>query len=298
MDTFARFVAALVETLDGRLSGEELGARLHLSRFHANRVIAATAGETPGALRRRVLLERAAHRLLTSDAEVLPVALAAGYSSHEAFTRAFARAYGASPSTWRRQATGYELAGASGVHFTPPGSLRLPSERKVSAMDLVIKMVDHHVRLVGELLERASRADVVVLERPIDLSVEGIDDDPTLLSLLQRLVGQLAQWESAMNGRGYDYDAERSWTLCDLKRQHSASGPAFRDDVARIAAEERFDDTFVDATCDPPRVFTYGGMVAHVLTWASHRRTLALGALLDAGFTDLVELAEPLAALG
>lgn len=298
VDTFARFVEVLEETLDERLTGEELGERLHLSRFHANRVIAATAGETPAALRRRVLLERAAFRLLTSDAEVLPVAIDAGYSSHEAFTRAFGRAYGATPSAWRRQASRYELTAPSGVHFTPPGSLRLPSRRKVSAMDLVMKMVDHHVQLVGELIDRAAQVDAEVLERPIELSVEGIDDDPTLLSLLQRLVGQLAMWEAAMNGRAYDFDAERTWTTCDLKRQHASSGPAFRDDVARIAAENRFDDTFVDATCDPPRVFTYGGMVAHVLMWASHRRTLVLGALHDAGFTDVVKIAEPLSALG
>lgn len=296
VDTFARFMEVLAETLDERLSGEELGARLHLSRYHANRVIAAAAGETPGALRRRVLLERAGYRLLTSDAEVLPVAIDAGYSSHEAFTRAFARAYGAAPSAWRRRAERYELAAPSGVHFTPPGSLRLPATREVSAMDLVMKMVDHHVQLIGELLERASQVDADVLERPIVVSVEGIDDDPTTLSLLQRLVGQLAQWEAAMNSRPYDFDAEQSWTLCELKRQHAASGPAFRDDVARIAAENRFDDTFVDATCDPPRVFTYGGMVAHVLTWASHRRTLVLGALHGAGFTDLVKVAEPLEA--
>ena len=47
------------------------------------------------------------------------------------------------------------------------------------------------------------------------------------------------------------------------------------------------DETFVDAICDPPEVFTYGGMVAHVLTFAAHRRTLVCGALHDAGVTDL-----------
>jgi hypothetical protein len=39
--------------------------------------------------------------------------------------------------------------------------------------------------------------------------------------------------------------------------------------------------------CDPPMVFTYGGMIAHVLTFAAHRRTLVCGALADAGITDL-----------
>lgn len=55
----------------------------------------------------------------------------------------------------------------------------------------------------------------------------------------------------------------------------------------------RLDDTFVDATCEPPEVFTYGGMIAHVLTFAAHRRTLVCGALYSFGITDL-EAADPL----
>ena len=54
-----------------------------------------------------------------------------------------------------------------------------------------------------------------------------------------------------------------------------------------IVDEGRLDETFVDALCDPPEVFTYGGMIAHVLTFAAHRRTLVCGALVDAGITDL-----------
>jgi AraC family transcriptional regulator len=43
----------------------------------------------------------------------------------------------------------------------------------------------------------------------------------------------------------------------------------------------------VGALCDPVEVYTYGGMIAHVLTFAAHRRTLVAGALIDAGVTDL-----------
>jgi hypothetical protein len=57
--------------------------------------------------------------------------------------------------------------------------------------------------------------------------------------------------------------------------------------VRSHAADGQLDETFVDALCDPPEVFTYGGMIAHVLTFAAHRRTLVLGALADAGLTDL-----------
>ena len=68
-----------------------------------------------------------------------------------------------------------------------------------------------------------------------------------------------------------------------MRTRLAEEGPAFLGAVRRIVAEGRLDETFVDATCEPPRVFTYGGMVSHVLTFAAHRRTLVVGALHDAG---------------
>lgn len=40
-----------------------------------------------------------------------------------------------------------------------------------------------------------------------------------------------------------------------------------------------WDDTFVDALCDPPETFTFGGMFAHVITFNAFRRLTALDAL-------------------
>ena len=79
-DSFSSFVATLAALLDDHdLQSADLAARLHLSRSHFDRLVAAAAGETPARFRRRVLLERAAFRLLTSDAGVLDVAVEAGY---------------------------------------------------------------------------------------------------------------------------------------------------------------------------------------------------------------------------
>jgi AraC family transcriptional regulator len=197
-DTFARFVDVLADTLDDHdASGELLASRLHLSRFYFDRLVSAAAGEPPATLRRRVLLERAAYRLITTDDDVLRIALDTGYSSHEAFTRAFARAYGKTPSRWRREPTRFQIEAPSKVHFNPPGGLRVPAHRKVAAMDLLTRMVEHHVWLVGEILMRAEGLSDDVLDEPVEISVEGIDDDPTLRSLLSRLVGQMAMWDAA-----------------------------------------------------------------------------------------------------
>jgi AraC family transcriptional regulator len=209
------------------------------------------------------------------------------HSSNEAFTRAFRRAYGVGPSAWRAAPGRIRLDAPNGVHFHPPGGLRLPARDEVTSMDLLHRLVEHHVWLVGEIVERARRLSGDQLDEPIELSVEGVDDDPTLRSLLSRLVGQMDMWNAAMDSRAYDFDVERREGLESIRARLDAAGPVFLARVRSAIVERRLDETFLDVTCDPPEVFTYGGMVAHVLTFAAHRRTLAIGALHSAGITDL-----------
>ena len=282
------FLDVLAETMDDHeISAEDLAGRVHLSRFHFDRLVTAAGGEPPATLRRRVLLERAAYRLVTTGEGIIRVAMDAGYGSHEAFTRAFTRAYGQPPSLWRRHPTGLTLDAPSCVHFHPPGGLRLSAHRKATGMDLMTRLVEHHIWLIGEMLTRAERLTDEQLEAPIELSVEGIDDNPTLRSLLARLVGQMAMWNASTDNRPYDFESERGETLAEMRAKLAVAGPAFLTQVRTVSDEGRMDDTFVDATCEPPEVFTYGGMIAHVLTFAAHRRVLVCGAFYDLGITDL-----------
>src|SRR5262245_36889250 len=109
-DRFVAFVDVLADALDDHeATGAVLASRVHLSRFHLDRIVSAAAGEPPGSFRRRVLLERAAYRLLTTDRTVLDLAIDAGYSSNEAFTRAFTKAYGVAPARWRRTPTRIQI---------------------------------------------------------------------------------------------------------------------------------------------------------------------------------------------
>ncbi len=287
-DTFLGFVDSLASDLDQlELGAGDLASRAHLSRHHFDRVIRAAAGEPPATFRRRVLLERAAYRLVASRAGILDIAVEAGYGSNEAFTRAFRRAYGAVPSAWRAAPGQIQLPCPTDVHFHPPGGLRLPARTEVTAMNLLVRMVEHHVWLVGELVDRAAALDAATLDAPINLSVEGVDDDPTVRSLLSRLIGQMDMWNNVIASRDYDFAIERHESIASMRSRLRAAGDAFLSEVRRVVDEGRLDETFVDAHCDPPEIFTYGGLIAHVLTFAAHRRTLVLGALATAGITDL-----------
>jgi AraC family transcriptional regulator len=285
-DQFVAFVDVLAAHLDDhQANGTDLAARMHLSRFHFDRIVSSVCGETPARFRRRVLLERAAYRLLTCDRSVLEVGVEAGYSSHEAFTRAFQRAYGVPPTAWRASPRRIQLDAPNGVHFHPPGSLRLPARTKVTDMDLLTRMVEHHIWLTGEMITCAARLPAAQLDQPIELSVD--DDQQTVRSLLSRLIGQMDMWNCAIANRAYDWSLEEHESIDAMRQRLEHVAPAFLAEVRQVIADGRLDETFVDALCEPAEVFTYGGMIAHVLTFAAHRRTLVVLALKDAGVGDL-----------
>jgi len=288
-DTFADFVDHLAEALDDaeavRTPGEEWATRLHFSRFHFDRMISAVAGEPPAAFRRRILLERAAYRMITTTAPLIDIAVEAGYGSHEAFTRAFSRAYGAAPAAWRQKPGHLQIEAPSGVHFHPPGGLRLPARDKVSAMQLLTKMVEHHLWLTGEMIRLAERLTDDQLDQLIVLDVD--DDEQTIRSLLSRLIGQLGMWNAAMATRDYDWSVEEQESLSSMRERLAVEGPTYLAHVRDVVDHDRLDDTFVDALCEPAEVFTYGGMIAHVLTFAAHRRTLVVLAFGRHGVEDL-----------
>jgi AraC family transcriptional regulator len=287
-DHFTSFVDVLARALDDHeATAEDLAGRLYLSRFHLDRIVASVAGESPSRFRRRVLLERAAYRLTTTERTILDVAVEAGYGSHEAFTRAFTRAYGVGPREWRTRPTSPQIEAPSDVHFHPPGSLRFPAQQKVTAMDLLVKMVEHHVWLTGEIIERAARLPDDALDERVELGVEDDPDPATLRRLMSRLVGQMGMWNAAIANREYDWSVEEHESIPSLRARLAEEGPTYLSQVREVADQGRLDDTFVDALCEPAEVFTYGGMIAHVLTFAAHRRTLAVLALDRHGEGDL-----------
>jgi hypothetical protein len=221
---------------------------------------------------------------------VLDVGVEAGYGSHEAFTRAFAREYGRPPTQVRRDPPPLtfhelELPCPSGVHFQPPGGLRLPATHEETSMDVLQQLVVHHIDTLAAIIDRAERLDDAVLDRPIEVSVETIDGEQTLRSLVNAMVTQEEHWLSALRGGGWPDESDQS--IACLRARHQLAGRDYLAMVDETLREGRLADTFVDTTCEPPTTHTLGGTIGHVITFAAVRRTLAAGALETAGIDDL-----------
>jgi AraC family transcriptional regulator len=94
-------VAYAAQHLDEDVSLDALAELAGLSKFHLHRLFLAAAGETPKQFTLRLRLARAAAMLLATRDSVLDIALACGFQSHEAFSRAFRHALGIAPSAYR-----------------------------------------------------------------------------------------------------------------------------------------------------------------------------------------------------
>jgi len=269
-DGLRSLLDALVESVETGGNGEEVAARVHVSRFHFDRIVAAALDETPGAFRRRLLLERAAYAL-AGGAGVGEAAAEGGYLSPEAFARAFRRAHGVAPSAFAGSGLPFRLPAQNGIHFHPPGALLVAGGGGSDTMDLTDRLLEHDLWLTGRLLDAAEELPAEMLAEPLDVEGE------TLGSMLERLVWSKEMWTAAVDGRPMPERREGS-PEC-LRKRLGEAGPAFLDIVRDARARGAWDTAFVDATCEPPESFTYGGMAAHVLTWSAHRRHLVLEAL-------------------
>jgi len=90
------------ENIDEPLDRETLASVAGFSIPHFHRVFRAHVGESAISYVRRVRMERAGRKLRMGAVDITQVALAAGYDSHAAFSKAFKQHFGLSPREFRQ----------------------------------------------------------------------------------------------------------------------------------------------------------------------------------------------------
>jgi AraC family transcriptional regulator len=97
-----RAIERLRSDSDADVSLAALASEAGLSRFHFCRAFKESTGLSPHAWLRQYRLEQAMNMLRDTNASVVSVAAALGYSSQTAFAAAFRKLTGETPSDWRR----------------------------------------------------------------------------------------------------------------------------------------------------------------------------------------------------
>lgn len=268
-----------------------LADKTAVSRFHFQRLFKSVMGETPGELRRRLLLERAAWQLQSSTVSVTEIAFEAEYQSLEGFTRSFTKAFGLSPSRYRRTGPpNFRLAAECGLHYSPVvGALPLSLTPKGETMDLIDRLLDHDYWLTRRMLERAETLGDEKLDKPFATPSQATSfesEQKTLRDLLDRVVFTKEVWVAALEHQEFP-SAEREKSIRGLISRLEIAGPTFITLAKRVRDQNKWDETFVDELCEPPETFSFGGMISHVLTFNTFRRQLALEIMRKMGVEDL-----------
>ena len=266
--------------------GAALARRAHFSRDHLDRLLAAATGESPVALRRRLLLERAAWQLRSGGALAAEAGAAAGYASGAAFSRAFARAYGMPPRAFAAADRAIELDAPNGVHFHPPGGLLIPgAAARPAGRDLTERLVAHHLDRSRELLVAAAALPPADLARPLRPGFVAVwfdGEEASAAAMAERLVFTLEVWVAAITG-----EAAPAPGAGPLLPRLDRAGTGFARVAKRIRDRGAWDDAFVDALCERPQSFTYGGVLAHILGYGAIRREALASVLRELGAPDL-----------
>jgi uncharacterized damage-inducible protein DinB len=195
----------------------------------------------------------------------------------------------------------FHLPASNKIHFFAPGSVTNGG----SDMDLFDRFAGNDSWHTRRLLEFAATLTEEQLDRPLPTVVELLpwrEANKTLRQLLENIVFTKEVWTAALSGADMDVNgppkSQRSPQVL-LQRLEKTDAELHRI-FGEIRNRSAWDDTFVDALCEPAETFTFGGVFAHIMTFNAHRRLMALDALRQLGvqtegFGDPMEYEESVA---
>ncbi len=283
MDEAQRLSGVVLESLDQEQDAKGLARHAYRSRTQFYRVFRAMIEETPVAMRRRLLLERAAWQLSRTQLPVTVIGFNANYGSLEAFSRAFGKAFKVSPSLYRRMGATYtHLHTTNGIHHYSGKDDTKGTDRSMDLFDIFSGQESWHTR---RLLELAKTLNDEQLDRPLKNQMKVFPwdgPDQNLRQILDRMVQTKEVWAAALTGGSMpllDNAPPADRTPSAMLARMDTADAAFHSVLTDVRNRSAWEDTFIDALCEPPETFTFGGMFADVITFNAHRRMLAIDAL-------------------
>lgn len=139
------------------------------------------------------------------------------------------------------------------------------------------------------LLDLAKTLTDEQLDRPLHNQIHVFPwdgPDRSLRQLLDRMVQTKEAWAAAMTGGSaplFDNAPPQDRTPPAMLARLEKADRAFHEVLTEVRNRGGWEDTFVDALCEPPETFTFGGTFAHVITFNAYRRMVAIDVLRGLG---------------
>lgn len=145
-------------------------------------------------------------------------------------------------------------------------------------------MVQHDLADTRHLLARATELDDDERDRirfPGLVVLEWDGPEESVSRVLGNLVRAKEMWLASMAGA--DHPEDVGGGIEALTARFEDVAPRWVETIRDIHRRGAWGDILIDALCDPPESFVLGGVVAHVLTFAAHRRQLVRHMMRAAG---------------
>ena len=156
-------------------------------------------------------------------------------------------------------------------------------------MDLFDRFSGNDSWHTRKLLERASKLSDEQLDRQLNTVVEVLpwrESSNSLRQLFENIIFTKEVWAAALAGHdmpNINGTPKSEQTPAAMLKRLEKVDCELQRIFQEVGSRGRWDDTFVDALCEPAETFTFGGVFAHIMTFNAHRRLMAHDALRQLG---------------
>jgi AraC family transcriptional regulator len=178
-----------------------------------------------------------------------------------------------------------QLPSPNNIHFLAPGS----PTKGAFEMDLFDRFAGNDSWHTRKLLEYASGLTDKQLDKPLNAVVEILpwrESTKTLRQILENIIFTKEVWTAALSGTtlpNLNGTPDPQKTPAAMLDRLTRTDAEFERVFSDVRKRGEWDNTFVDALCEPPETFTFGGVFAHIITFNAHRRVMAIDALRQLG---------------
>jgi uncharacterized damage-inducible protein DinB len=151
-------------------------------------------------------------------------------------------------------------------------------------MDLLDRLLGHDADTTRGLLVLSRGLSDAQLDRAFAIG------HSTLRATFAHVIGNMEAWTDLICGRPVrPRVGEGEKTVARLIGRLDAAAAEFGAAARRIRDEGRLDELFCDTADRPPRMKTFGGAIAHLITHSMHHRAQILNIMRQLGLKDLPE---------
>lgn len=148
-------------------------------------------------------------------------------------------------------------------------------------MDILDRLLAHDTWTTRQLLLACQALPDELLDKEFDI------DQRSIRKTFLHIIDNMEVWTDLICERPVQKKTGES--IPQLLDRLSAVSRDFANLARKIAREQRYDDCFLDALDDPPKLKTFGGAIGHVITHDMHHRAQVMFLMEKVGLEDHIE---------